>query len=289
MPYQEARDMKDDKGQPLVQHPVACVDCHEPKTMALRVTRPGLHRRHQGAQGQAGHRRLRSEPRRHPPGDALVRVRPVPRRVLLQGAGQGRDVPVGATGSRSRRSRPTTTRRASRTGCTRRPATRCSRPSTPSSRCGPRACTPARAWPARTATCPTCASARLKVSDHWVRSPLLNINRACQTCHAVPEKELEARVLTHPGPPPRAPAARGAAPPPTCSTPSSPRRSAGRPEADLQPAPSLHRKAQWRLDFVAAENSMGFHAPQELARILGEAIDHARQGQLEAERALRKP
>ena len=22
-----------------------------------------------------------------------------------------------------------------------------------------------------------------KVSDHWVRSPLLNVNRACQTCH----------------------------------------------------------------------------------------------------------
>src|SRR5262245_31415705 len=36
----------------------------------------------------------------------------------------------------------------------------------------------------------------LKVSDHWVRSPLLNINRACQTCHTVPEKELESRVLT---------------------------------------------------------------------------------------------
>ena len=26
---------------------------------------------------------------------------------------------------------------------------------------------------------------------------------------------------------------------------------------------------------------MGFHAPQESARILGEAIDYARQGQLE--------
>ena len=34
--------MKDDKGQPLVQHPLACVDCHDPKTMALRVTRPGF-------------------------------------------------------------------------------------------------------------------------------------------------------------------------------------------------------------------------------------------------------
>ena len=35
-----------------------------------------------------------------------------------------------------------------------------------------------------------------KVSDHWVRSPLLNINRACQTCHKWSEEELKARVET---------------------------------------------------------------------------------------------
>ncbi len=53
-------------------------------------------------------------------------------------------------------------------------------------------------------------------------------------------------------------------------------------DAQLAPDFALQRKAQWRLDFVAAENSMGFHAPQETARILGEAIDYARQGQLAA-------
>ena len=42
MPYREAREMKDDKGQPLVQHSVACVDCHDPRTMAVRVTRPAF-------------------------------------------------------------------------------------------------------------------------------------------------------------------------------------------------------------------------------------------------------
>jgi nitrite reductase (cytochrome c-552) len=41
----------------------------------------------------------------------------------------------------------------------------------------------------------------------------------------------------------------------------------------------MQQKAQWRLDYIAAENSMGFHAPQEAARILGESIDFARQGQ----------
>ncbi len=44
----------------------------------------------------------------------------------------------------------------------------------------------------------------------------------------------------------------------------------------------LQRAAQWRLDFVAAENSMGFHAPQELARILGESIDLSRQAEVKA-------
>jgi len=39
------------------------------------------------------------------------------------------------------------------------------------------------------------------------------------------------------------------------------------------------------MDFVAAENSLGFHAPQESARILGEAIDLGRQAQLEGVKA----
>ena len=60
-------------------------------------------------------------------------------------------------------------------------------------------------------------------------------------------------------------------------------KKAGASDNDLEPARALHRHAQWPLDFAAAENSMGFHAPQELARILAEAIDYARQGQREAE------
>jgi nitrite reductase (cytochrome c-552) len=50
----------------------------------------------------------------------------------------------------------------------------------------------------------------------------------------------------------------------------------------LQVAAAEQRKAQWRLDFVAAENSTGFHAPAEAARILGESIDYSRQAQLAA-------
>jgi nitrite reductase (cytochrome c-552) len=56
----------------------------------------------------------------------------------------------------------------------------------------------------------------------------------------------------------------------------------GATDAQLADVHALQRKAQWRLDFVAAENSMGFHAPQETARVLAEAIDFARQGQMAA-------
>ncbi|MBI4221187.1 MAG: ammonia-forming cytochrome c nitrite reductase subunit c552 [Planctomycetes bacterium] len=55
----------------------------------------------------------------------------------------------------------------------------------------------------------------------------------------------------------------------------------GIPAEQLEAAQDLQHKAQWRLDFVAAENSMGFHAPQKAARILGEAIDYARCDQVE--------
>src|SRR6476646_1928726 len=33
-----------------------------------------------------------------------------------------------------------------------------------------------------------------KVCDHWVRSPLLNINRACQTCHRFSEADVASRI-----------------------------------------------------------------------------------------------
>ena len=120
-----------------------------------------------------------------------------------------------------------------------------------------------------------------KVSDHWVRSPLLNVNRACQVCHHFSEDEIKARVdaiqqrnfdLLQ-----RAGAALMA----QLDAIQEAKKAGATPE-DLKESLDLQRKAQWRLDFIAAENSMGFHAPQEAARILGEAADYARQGQVAA-------
>ena len=185
MPYAEARELKDDKGELLIQHPLACLDCHEPETMALRVTRPGFIAGIKALKAQAGHRGLRPEPRRHPPGDALVRLRPVPRRVLLQGRRQGRHVSRGPRASRSRRSRRTTTRRASRDWTHAETGAKVLKAQHPEFEMWNQGIH-ARAGVA----CADChmpyeREGAIKVSDHWVRSPLLNINRACQPCHAV--------------------------------------------------------------------------------------------------------
>jgi nitrite reductase (cytochrome c-552) len=54
----------------------------------------------------------------------------------------------------------------------------------------------------------------------------------------------------------------------------------------LDEARQLHRAAQLRWDFIAAENSMGFHNPEEALRILATATDLARQAQLKAQESL---
>lgn len=123
-----------------------------------------------------------------------------------------------------------------------------------------------------------------KVSDHWVRSPLLNVNRACQTCHHFPEEELLARVEVIQGRNHDLMQNAAAALMDQIDAIVA-AKAAGASAEQLAPALELQRRAQWRLDFVAAENSMGFHAPQEAARVLGESADLARQGQIAAMKA----
>jgi nitrite reductase (cytochrome c-552) len=119
----------------------------------------------------------------------------------------------------------------------------------------------------------------IKTSDHHVRSPLLNIARACQTCHRYPETEILARAEAIQD---RTNALLVRAEDAVVDLINAleEAKGAGVSEEVLEGPRRLHRQAEWRLDFVAAENSMGFHAPQEAARILAEAIDLARQGQV---------
>jgi nitrite reductase (cytochrome c-552) len=123
----------------------------------------------------------------------------------------------------------------------------------------------------------------VKVTDHWIRSPLLNVSRACQGCHPYSDTEIQARVSQIQARNHDLLQRAGGALQQMLDTLKA-AKAVGATDAQLQEARGLQRKAQWRLDFVAAENSMGFHAPQEASRILGEAIDYGRQAQLSVER-----
>jgi len=118
----------------------------------------------------------------------------------------------------------------------------------------------------------------LKISDHHVRSPLLNIANACQTCHHVPESELKARAETIQG---RTYAMRGIAIDALVEFIGDIKaaRDGGASDEQLAPARAEQRRAQFLLDFIEAENSMGFHAGQEATRVLGLSIEHTRRGQ----------
>ncbi|HOI09258.1 MAG TPA: ammonia-forming cytochrome c nitrite reductase subunit c552 [Myxococcota bacterium] len=118
-----------------------------------------------------------------------------------------------------------------------------------------------------------------KISDHHVRSPLLNVDRACRTCHPVDGAELKARAEQIQD---RFFAARNRAMDALVALIGDleAARAAGRTDDELAAAREHQRRAQFYLDFVEAENSTGFHAPQETMRVLAESIDHSRLGQL---------
>jgi nitrite reductase (cytochrome c-552) len=119
----------------------------------------------------------------------------------------------------------------------------------------------------------------LKISDHHVRSPLLNVSGACQTCHHWPEAELVARAETIQR---RTVGLRDKAMDALVALIADieAAKAAGASDAELGPARRAQRRGQFYLDFVESENSNGFHAPQEATRILGEAIDQFRKGQV---------
>ena len=127
----------------------------------------------------------------------------------------------------------------------------------------------------------------MKVSSHWVRSPLLNINRACQTCHNVPEAELRDKVDTIQSRT-KTQIERAAVAMTDMLDAILEAKAAGATPDQLAPIFELQKKAMWRLDFISSENSDGFHADQEAMRILGESIDYSRQAQAAALR-LRAP
>jgi nitrite reductase (cytochrome c-552) len=294
MPYAEARK--------LVQHPVTCVDCHDPETIALRVTRPGF---------LDGIARLAKSDEAVPQLPSIERWRQGPRKTdydpnkeasrqelrsmacgqchveyYFKGEGKLLTYPWhnGLKVEQIEKYYDAEGWKDFSHKVSGAPVLKAQHPEFEMWSQGIHA----RSGVA-CADChmPYVRQGAIKVSDHHIRSPLLNISRACQQCHNYPESEILSRVeaiqtrtkglLT------RAEDACIDAINAIASAAKS-----GLTDEQLKAARALHRQAQWRMDFVAAENSLGFHAPQESARILAEAIDLGRQAQIKAAEAASK-
>jgi nitrite reductase (cytochrome c-552) len=282
MPWNEARHLTDAQGDSLVKHPVSCVDCHSPDNMTLRTTRPAF---------QVGIRALmafrgiedydvnrdatRQEMRTFVCAQCHVEYYFTPEaKTVVYPWAQGIRVEqmeayydsIGfsdwtheMTGAGVLKAQHPEFELWSQ-GAHAQAGVSCADCHMPYARDG-----------------------AVKVSDHHVRSPLLNVQRACQTCHNVAEQELLRRAhliqdRTH-GLINRA----GAALEDMLGVIAS-ARAAGATDEQLAPALALQRSAQWRVDFIFSEGSHGFHASQEAARILGEALDYSRQAELAAAR-----
>ncbi|MBI3006245.1 MAG: ammonia-forming cytochrome c nitrite reductase subunit c552, partial [Ignavibacteriales bacterium] len=270
MPYAEARK--------LVNHPIACIDCHDSQTMQLRVTRPGFIegiRAYKASQGikeyDVNSMATRQEMRTYVCGQCHVEYYfKGPEKRLTYPWSKGlkvenimdyyeemkfKDWTHAESGAEVLKAQHPEFEMWNQ-GIHARSGVACADCHMPYKRVG-----------------------ALKISDHHVRSPLLNINRSCQTCHKWSEEELKSRAENIQE---RTFRLRNIAMDALVDLINDIKsaKTKGRMDSQLASARGFQRKAQFYLDFVEAENSTGFHAPQEAARILGESINFSRLGQV---------
>src|SRR5688500_11183791 len=275
--FEAINKMTFQRGRAEVTHPVACVDCHDPETMQLRVTRPAFMegiralRLSQGvADYDVNRDATRQEMRTFVCGQCHVEYYfkgPEKRLTYPWSKGLTADSILSYYDSVAHRD---WVHQASGA-----PVLKAQHPEFELFNQG----THARAG-VGCADChmPYQRVGAMKISDHHVRSPLLNINRACQTCHKFSEEVLRARVY---GIQDRTFELRNIALDAVLELTQQIAETAARDSAaaGLAEARRAQRYAQFLVDFVEAENSMGFHAPQEAARILAHAMEQARTGQ----------
>jgi nitrite reductase (cytochrome c-552) len=120
-----------------------------------------------------------------------------------------------------------------------------------------------------------------KYSSHDVHSPLLNPELACGQCHTdvkyvtgrvaeIQDQVYKTKIATEDA---------------LVDAIAALKLATANPAADatlLDEARQLHRKAQFMWDFVSAENSMGFHNPEYILKILADSTNLARQAQMKA-------
>ncbi|MCC6933213.1 MAG: ammonia-forming cytochrome c nitrite reductase [Deltaproteobacteria bacterium] len=126
---------------------------------------------------------------------------------------------------------------------------------------------------------PYIAEGAVKFTNHHIQSPLAMINTSCQVCHRESEEELKRNVYDRQT---KVFELRVKAEDHIVRAHFEAKKAwdlGAKPE-EMAEILKLIRHAQWRWDWTAAGHGSSFHAPLEMARILGTAIDKAQQARL---------
>jgi nitrite reductase (cytochrome c-552) len=125
----------------------------------------------------------------------------------------------------------------------------------------------------------------VKFTDHHIQSPLNNIANTCQVCHRESEETLKNNVYERQQKVyfirdraeeflVRAHVEAKAA------------WDAGATEIEMKPVLTLIRHSQWRWDYAAAGHGNAFHAPLETMRMLGTSMEKSQEARLILSRIL---
>jgi nitrite reductase (cytochrome c-552) len=119
----------------------------------------------------------------------------------------------------------------------------------------------------------------VKFTDHKIQSPLNNIANSCQVCHRETEETLRQNVYERQD---KIEEMRGLAEQALVKAHLEAKAAwdAGATEEEMKPVLTLIRHAQWRWDWVAAANSVGFHSPVEAGRTLATSIQKSQESRV---------
>lgn len=116
-------------------------------------------------------------------------------------------------------------------------------------------------------------------NNHHIQSPLAMIEHTCQTCHRESKETLRNNVYDRQK---KAMATRNRVEQELVKAHIEAKFAwdKGASEAQMKNILQLIRQAQWRWDFAIASHGASFHAPQEVQRILGDALDKTLQARM---------
>jgi nitrite reductase (cytochrome c-552) len=127
---------------------------------------------------------------------------------------------------------------------------------------------------------PYIAEGGVKYTSHHVRSPLSNVSQTCAVCHRQSEEELVKSVYERQD---KIADLRNHLEEILVSAHYEAKAAwdAGATEEAMKPVLAMIRQAQWRWDFTSASHGASFHAPLEVASILGNGLIKALEARIE--------